>query len=186
MDVIMRRNRLMATIAIGFAAAASVVSVATIAVAAPATSAGTGQFATWRAAQNAAGFQLAKASKTYGLPKGSDTYVARCEISKKKASKRNVTGQYGLTVRHSLTIVQNNSNAPCAHLRKGKSLGTYRVRGVKAYLTGDCDSKGLPSCSSDGIFLYLTWRSGGIYYQASSYGEPRSVVVGFARGLVSV
>ena len=175
---------MMATIAIGIAAAASVVSVATIAIAAPQTPGKTGQFATWSAAQTAAGFHLLKPTNTYGLRKASDIIVARCEISRKKASKRNVTGQYGLSGRTSLVISENNSNGPCAHLRKGKALGTYRIRGTKAYLTGDCDSKGLPGCSSKNIFMFLSWRSGGIYYLAWSFGEPRSVVLGFARGLV--
>jgi hypothetical protein len=182
----MRKNRIMATIAIGVAVAASAVSVATIALADPAAPGKTGQFATWRAAENAAGFRLVKPTKTYGLAKASDIIVARCEISKKEAAKRNVIGQYGLTAQHSLVISQNNANAPCVRLRKGKSLGTVRVSGVKAYLTGDCDIKGLPSCTSTGIFLFLTWRAGGIYYQASSYGEPSAVLAGFARGLVRV
>ena len=182
----MGRNRVMATMAIGVAAAASVASVAMITIAAQAAPAGTGHFATWQRAEKAAGFELLKPTKTYGLRKASDIIVARCEISKKKASKRNVIGQYGPTVKLNLTISENNSNAPCARLRESKALGTYKIDGVKAYLTGDCDSRGLPSCSSDNIFLFLTWHKGGVYYQASSYGETRSTIVGFASGLVKV
>ena len=142
----MGRNRVMATMAIGVAAAASVASVAIITIAAQAAPAGTGHFATWQRAEKAAGFELLKPTKTYGLRKASDIIVARCEISKKKASKRNVIGQYGPTVKLNLTISENNSNAPCARLRESKALGTYKIDGVKAYLTGDCDSQGLPSC----------------------------------------
>jgi hypothetical protein len=176
----------MATIAIGLAAAASVVSVATIAVAAPATPERTGLFATWRGAQTAAGFPLLRPTKTYGLARASDIIVARCEISKKKAGKRLVIGEYGLTPAANLTISQNNSNGQCTRTRKGKFLGRYHVDGVTGGLTGDCGSKGLPSCLSKKIFLFLAWRKGGIYYQASSYGESRGVLVSFARALVAV
>jgi hypothetical protein len=176
---------MLATVTIGLAAAASVVSVATIALAAPASPGKTGQFETWREAQSAAGFRLMKPTKTYGLARASKVIVARCEISKKKAAKRDVIGEYGLTPAKNLTINENNSNGPCAKLRKGRSLGTYKLHGTTAYLTGDCGSKGLPSCSSDNIFLYLTWRSGVVYYQASSYGESRTVLASFARALAS-
>jgi hypothetical protein len=177
---------MMATIAIGVAAAASVVSVATIAVAAPVTAARTGLFATWHGAQAAAGFPLLRPTRTFGLARASKVIVARCEISKKKAAKRDVTGEYGLTPAANLTISQNNSNGQCTRTSKGKFLGKYHVDGVTAKLTADCGSKGLPSCRSKKIFLFLAWRKGGVYYQASSYGESRGVLVSFARGLVRV
>ncbi len=170
----------------GIAAVASLMSVATIATAAPQASGRTGLFATWRGAQRAAGFRLMKPTKTFGLTKAGDIIVARCEISKKTASKRNVIGQYATTAPRGLTISQNNSNGPCTHLRRSKALGTYKVNGVKAYLTGDCDARGLPSCSAAKIFMFLTWRRGGIYSQVSSFGEPASVLLSFARGLVRV
>jgi hypothetical protein len=177
---------MMATIAIGLAAVASVVSVATIAVAAPATPARTGLFATWRGAQAAAGFRLLRPTKTYGLVRASKIIVARCEISKEKARKRLVIGEYGLSPAANLTISQNNSNGQCTRTRKGKFLGRYHVDGVTAGLIGDCGMKGLPSCRSKSIFLFLTWRKAGVYYQASSYGKWRGVLVSFARGLVTV
>jgi hypothetical protein len=170
----------------GIAAVASAMSVATIAAAAPQATGRTGLFATWRGAQRAAGFGLMKPTKTFGLTKASDIIVARCEISRKMASKRIVIGQYATTAPRSLTISQNNSNGPCTHLRSSKALGTYQIDGVNAYLTGDCDAKGLPSCSLTKIFLFLTWRTDGIYCQVSSFGEPASVLLSFARGLVRV
>ena len=60
------------------------------------------------------------------------------------------------------------------------------VRGTRATLIGDCGSHGLPSCKSTKIFLFLSWRASGIYYQAMSYGESRNTLVGFARSLVRV
>jgi hypothetical protein len=179
---------MMATMA-GLAAAACVVtaaSSATLAAAAPLRSAGIGQFASWRAAQHAAGFALLRPTKTYGLPKNSKISVGRCEISKKKAKKRIVIASYGLTVKANLTISQNNSGAACTRKGQATFLGHYSVGGQRATLTGVCGLKGLPSCRSTKIFLFLVWRAHGIYYQAMSYGKPRSTLVGFARGLVRV
>jgi hypothetical protein len=175
--------------AASFAAAACVVTVAssaTLAVAAPLRSAGIGQFSTWRSAQSAAGFHLMRPTKTYGLPLNSKISVARCEVSKKKAKKRLVIASYGRTVRANLTISQNNSGSPCTKTRKGTLLGHYLVRGARATLIGDCGVKGLPSCKSARIFLFLSWRASGIYYQAMSYGESRHTLVGFARRLVRI
>ncbi|HET7016537.1 MAG TPA: hypothetical protein VFI65_21625 [Streptosporangiaceae bacterium] len=172
-----------------FAAAACVVTVAssaTLAVAAPLRSAGIGQFSTWRSAQSAAGFHLMRPAKTYGLPINSKISVARCEISKKTAKKRLVIASYGRTVRANLTISQNNSGAPCTKTRQITVLGHYLVQGKRATLIGICGVKGLPSCKSTKIFLFLSWRANGIYYQAMSYGFSRKVVVGFAKGLVRV
>jgi len=185
----------MATVA-SLASAACVVTVAssaTLAVAAPrplrlqpSALAGIGQFSTWRAAQKAAGFHLLRPTKTFGLPINSKISVARCEISKKTAKKRLVIASYGRTVKANLTISQNNAGAPCTKTRKITFLGHFSVLGSRATLIGICGVKGLPSCKSKKIFLFLTWRSRGIYYQAMSFGESRSVVVSFARSLVRV
>jgi hypothetical protein len=178
----------MATVAIGLAAAAGVLTAAalTTAIAAPALPVGTGQFVTWRGAQLAAGFPLLKPTKTDSLARTGDIAVARCEISRKKASKRLVTASYGLTARANLTLTQNNSGAPCNRIGTAKLVGRYRVDGALADLTAGCGRRGLPPCSSVAIFLFLTWRKDGVYYRASSFGEPRSVLLGFARGLVRV
>ena len=184
----MSRNRMMATMA-GLAAAACVATAASsaiLAAAAPLRSAGIGQFATWRATQHAAGFQLLRPAKTFSLPITNKISVARCEISKKKAKKRLVIASYGRTVRANLTISQNNSGSPCTRTRKVTLLGHYPVLGHRATLIGDCGVRGLPSCKSRKIFMFLTWRAHGIYYQAMSYGESRNVLVGFARSLVRV
>jgi hypothetical protein len=179
---------MMATIA-SIAAAVCVVTVAsaaTLAAAAPLRSAGIGQFSSWRSAQAAAGFGLMRPTKTYRLPITNKISVARCEISKKKAKKRLVIGSYGRTVRANLTISQNNSGSPCTTTRKGTMLGHYTVHGQRATLIGDCGTRGLPSCRSTKIFMFLSWRAHGVYYQAMSYGESRNTLVGFARSLVRV
>lgn len=173
----------------GLAAAACVMTVAasaTLAAAAPLRSAGIGQFASWRGAQHAAGFPLQRPTKTYGLPKNSKISVGRCEISKKKAKKRVVIASYGLTVNANLTLSQNNSGAPCTKTGKATALGHYTIDGHRATLTGVCGIKGLPSCKSTKIFLFLVWRGHGVYYQAMSFGKSRRVIVGFAKGLARV
>lgn len=189
-DVTMRRNRLITAAVTGFAVAASVTSMttggSTAATASTRADHPTGLFATWRAAQTAARFPLLKPTKTYGLARNSKITVTRCEISRKKAAKRVVIASYSLTPRANLTLNQNNSNGPCTRLSQGKFLGRFRVDGTVAMLIGDCGRRGLPPCASQNIFMFLTWRNRGIYYQASSFGERRPVLLGFARNLVRV
>ncbi len=129
---------------------------------------------------------MLRPTKTFGLPINNKISVARCEISKKKAKKRLVIASYGRTVRANLTISQNNSGSPCTKTRKVHVPRALLVRGARATLIGDCGVKGLPSCKSTKIFLFLSWRASGIYYQAMSYGESRNTLVGFARSLVRV
>jgi len=184
----MRRNRLM-TAAVTAAAAVGIAltaSIATAAFAAQAVPSRTGLFSTWHGAQSAAGFSLMKPTRTYGLARAGRIIVSRCDISRKKGTKRLVIAAYGSTPNHNLTLSQNNSGGQCAIISASKNLGRYRVNGTWAKLVGDCGRAGLPRCSSRKIFLFLTWRKNGNYYQASSYGERPSVVVGFARGLVRV
>lgn len=170
-----------------FAAAACVVTAApALAAAAPLRSAGTGLFSSWSGAQKAAGFQLMRPTKTFKLPIANKISVARCEISKKKAKKRLVIASYGRTVRANLTISQNNSGGPCTITRKGTLLGHFLVLGARATLIGDCGMHGLPSCKSTKIFMFATWRAHSVFYQAMSFGEPRTTIVSFARSLVRV
>jgi hypothetical protein len=181
----------MATVAIGIAAAVSVVSMATMTAAvaapgAPGTSgspARTGLFSTWHSAQAAAGFRLLRPAKTYGLPSVGKISVARCDITRKraKAGKLLVIAGYGRTVKANLTLSQNNAGVPCTRTHFIKFLGRVKVNGGWAQLNGVCGIGKLPSCASRKIFLFLTWSSRGNYYQAQSYGEPRGVLLGFAR-----
>ncbi len=64
-----------------------------------------------------------------------------------------------------------------------KRLGTYKVDGTTAVLTGKCGMRGLRACTSEKIFLFLTWTRHGVYYVATSYGLSRSTLAGFATGL---
>ncbi len=183
----MRRNRKMSAVTIGLAAMASVATamgVVAAAAAAPYVPARTGLFATWRGAQSAAGFKLMRPTNAHHLKRNSPISVARCEISKKKANKRLVTASYGLTAAANLTLSQNNSGGPCLKTSKAKRLGKVKVHGATATLIGDCDAPHLPRCSSKRIFMFLTWRSKGIFYQAMSFGEARATLISFARSAV--
>ncbi len=176
---------MMASLTTGLVVMASVASAAS-AVAAPYVPARTGLFATWRGAQSAAGFGLLKPTDTHHLPRNGQISVARCEISKKKASKRLVIASYGTTANANLTISQNNSNGPCTRNGRSKRLGKVKIHGATAILTGVCDAPHLPKCTSVKIFLFLTWRKNGVFYQASSFGERRGVIIAFAKGLRKV
>ncbi len=156
---------------------------ATSAAAAPYVPARTGLFATWRGAQSAAGFRLVKPTYTHHLSRNSEISVARCEISKKKAGRRLVIASYGKTANANLTISQNNSNGRCTKNGRSKRLGKVKIHGATAILTGVCDAPHLPKCTSVKIFLFLHWRKNGVFYQASSFGERRGVIIAFAKGL---
>jgi hypothetical protein len=141
-----------------------------------------GQFASWKAAQRAAGFKLLRPTKTFGHPRNGDIIVTRCEI-KKKAAKRVVMASYGVTAFSTLGLVQNNSGAPCSSIGKVTALGKVKVDGTTAKLAGKCGFSGLRSCKSRKIFLFLTWTKRHVYYMAVSYGQPRKTLIGFAHGL---
>lgn len=177
----MRWNRIMAAVVtVGAAAPACI---ATTALAAPASHVGT--FKSWHAAQEAAGFKLIRPTRTFGLPRNGEIVVTRCVI-KKKTAARLVTVSYGLTPHKALNLSQNDSGGPCRKTGTTTSLGTVRIHGTLAKLTGLCGRTGLPPCTSTKIFLFLTWAKHGIYYVASSFGERRMMLVGFARGTVPV
>lgn len=180
---------MMSAVTIGLAALASVataISVAATADAAQYVPARTGLFKSWHGAQSAARFGLLKPTNIHHLKRNSPISVARCEISKKKAAKRLVLASYSLTAAANLTLSQNNSGGPCTRTRPGKRLGKVRIHGSTAILTGDCDAPHLPRCTSRRIFLFLTWRHKGVFYQASSFGESRRTLSAFARSLVGV
>lgn len=168
--------------AIVMAGTISLAAPATEALAAPATAHHPGMFKSWRAAQKAAGFRLVAPTKTYGHVRNGDIIVARCEL-KKPAGRRVVTASYGLTPFSVLAISQNNAGQACMSTGKVTHLGTVKINGTKAVLTGKCGMKGLRPCTSLKVLLFLTWTRHGIYYVASSFGLPRKTLAGFALGL---
>jgi hypothetical protein len=155
---------------------------ATQALAAPAGSHHLGMFKSWRAAQKAAGYKLVQPSRTYGHVRNGDIFVARCEL-KKLGARHVVTASYGLTPFSVLAIAQNNAGRACSKTGKVTRLGSVKINGTKAVLTGKCGMPGLRPCTSLKILLMLTWTRHGKYYVASSFGLPRKTLVGFATGL---
>lgn len=180
----MRWNQRIAAVMTAAAAAAAIgtAGLAGPALAAPAAGHHLGNFTSWSAAQKAAGFKLLRPTRTYGHKRNGPIGVSRCEVKKMEA-KRVVSVIYGLTPFSMLGLTQNNSGKACTETGKLTRLGTYKVDGAKAVLTGKCGMKGLRPCSSTKIFLFLTWTRHGIYYVATSFGLGRKTLVGFATGL---
>lgn len=163
-------------------AAASAASSAHGAAAAMAAPSGTGTFRTWRSAQEAAGFRLRHPTREYGLKRAGRISVQPC-ASPGRYRNRDVVAQY-LSPRGSLLgIEQDNAGVSCTEVGTTRWLGTYKIHGVRATLSGACGSTGLPSCRSRGIFLFLSWKADGIYYRASSFNESRGTLRAFARNL---
>ena len=146
-------------------------------VAAPAAT-----FHTWRAAQHAAHFKLLGPRRTYKLKIFGAIHVEGCHVTG-KTRKQVVDATYGKPGHALLGVEQNNSGGPCGNGEVARSLGKVKIHGVTAHLAGLCGMTGLPSCHSKKIFLFLTWKQHGIYYQAVSDNEARAPLVGFARGL---
>ena len=151
----------------------------------PATPGGLGSFASWRAAQRAAGFRLLKPSVTFGQRRNGNISVSKCLV-RHEFAKRVVIANYGRTVRAQLSVSQNNYGRPCLRMTRMTRLASVSVRGARAALSGLCGRTGFPACTSRRIWLYLTWSRHGIYYVTSSWGERRSTLISFARGLVRV
>jgi hypothetical protein len=168
--------------ALVLAGAIGVATPATQALAAQSASHHPGTFKSWGAAQRAAGFKLLQPTRTYKHVRNGDIVVARCEV-KKPAGRRVVTASYGLTPFSVLAISQNNAGLACMQTGKVKTLGSYKINGTKAVLTGKCGLPGLRPCTSLKVLLMLTWTRHGNYYVASSFGLPRKTLVGFATGL---
>jgi hypothetical protein len=180
------------TVMLGIGIAGLSIPIATAAIAAPATtsaapatSAGTGAFATWPAAQKAAGFKLVKPTQTYHLARSGKIDVMRCYRTRKHP-KRIVEATYGNLAKGLLGISQNNSGGRCGRSAKAKTLGRYQIGGVVATLVGFCGRPQQPACQSRRVELSLTWRRNGISYQAVSFNQWRPTIVNFARKLTPV
>jgi hypothetical protein len=179
----MHRMRTLAaglTVAVSLGAGAS--ALAPSALASAASPAGVGAFHSWAAAQRAAGFGLLAPGATGGLRLNGPISVTRCQATG-KLSKRNVFVSYGSFLGRELSIAQNNSGGPCGNFGTARRLGTVRVMGRRAALSGVCGKNLGPPCSSRKITMYLTWTKFGKYYEASSHGQPRAALVRFARSL---
>ena len=179
----MRWNHIAATVfAAGAVCAASCSAPAFAAQAGPSA---LGQFANWKSAQKAAGFKLLRPARVFKHVRNGDLIVTRCAatVKKKQAAHRVVIANYGLTPFSTLALYQNDLGAPCSSVGKVTNLKTVRINGTTAQLSGKCGMKGLRSCKSSKIFLFLTWTKKHIYYMATSFGEPSKTLIAFALGL---
>jgi hypothetical protein len=185
-------RRMAITVMLGIGIGGSSIPIATAAFAAPGTtftgpasSAGTGAFATWQAAQKAAGFGLVKPTQTYHLARNGKISVMRCYRTRKHP-KSIVEATYGNLAKGLLGISQNNSGGRCGRSAKAKTLGRYQIGGVVATLVGFCGGHQQPFCQSRRVELSLTWRRNGVSYQAVSFNQWRATIVNFARKLTPV
>ncbi len=157
----------------------------TPALASAARTTSTGQYKSWSSAQRAAGFTLKKPRTTYGLKMNGRIVVDKCVVTG-HFTRKVVDAQYGSFSKHQLGLEQDNAGVACTVGPVGPLLGSYRVDGVTARLRGYCGTGTGYSCKSQRIELMLSWKKGGHYYIATSFNEPRSHLVRFARTLKKV
>jgi hypothetical protein len=148
----------------------------------PGTTAATGSFKSWSAAQRAAGFRLRAPRKTFGLKRRHPILVGRCLAARRKV-KKDVFAEWDGAKRTSIALDQNNAGQRCSDFGDAKALGTWRVQGHKAHMFGFCGRKGMPSCLIRDIVLVLEWKGGQHYYVMYSNNEWRRTLVASARSL---
>jgi predicted metal-binding protein len=145
---------------------------------------GTHRYATWPAAQRAAGFALLRPSDTYGLRISGKIEVTSCP---QLHSTWVLAAYKSAHAKPDLGIMQVRHNDGCAgELPPSVKLGTYHVDGAKATLYGVCRLFNNPPCKHLAIERFLVWTQGRDYYVVSSYDERPATVVGFARKLKAV
>jgi hypothetical protein len=153
----------------------------------PVASPNFGAFASWAAAQTAAGFGLLQPASTNGLPLANGgIQVGQCAGDSAHA---NVWATYAAGA-DELAIDQDDEPGPqgCSNIGEASSLGTYTVDGVQAQLLGACGTAaGEPSCNSPSLWLFLVWTVGSDRsYQVMAHNESPAQVVAFAQGLSDV
>jgi hypothetical protein len=134
------------------------------------------------AAQHAAKFPLLKPTKTDGLKRTARIEVETCQLSA-KVTRKAVFASYGGSADRSVQIQEVNYHLGCGNVGEAKTLGHYRVDGVRATLLGSCGLPGLPSCHVRKIGLDLLWVKKGRSYAISCFAMWRSTVVAFARAM---
>ena len=155
------------------------------ALAAPAHPAVAGFYRSWTAAQHAAKFKLLKPGKTFGLRRTGRIQVETCVLAP-KVSRKAVFAGYGGSGDRSVQIQEVNYHMYCGNAGEAKTLGHYRVDGVRATLLGSCGLPGLPSCHKLKISLDLLWVKRGKSYALSFFAMRRAAVVAFARAMRAV
>jgi hypothetical protein len=155
------------------------------ALAAPAHPSVAGSYTSWAAAQHAARFKLLKPGKTFGLKRSGRIQVETCVLAP-KVSRKAVFAGYSGSGDRSVQIQEVNYHIYCGNAGEAKTLGHYRVDGVRATLLGSCGLPGLPSCHKLKISLDLLWVKRGKSYALSFFAMRRATVVAFARAMRAV
>lgn len=165
-------------------AALCVAAVPASALAADQVPAATHHYATWSAAQHAAGFALVRPSDLFGLRISGKIEVNSCP----QLHSTWVLADYASAhAKPQLGIMQVKHNDGCAgELPPSVKLGTYHIDGVKATMYGVCRVFNNPPCSHLAIERFLVWTKGQIYDQVSSFDERPATVVSFAKKLRAV
>ncbi len=146
-----------------------------------------GAFASWTAAQTAAGFALLEPASTDGLPLANGgIQVGQCAGDSAHAD---VWAIYAAGA-DELAIDQDDEPGPqpCSNIGEASTLGTYTVDGANAQLLGACGTAaGEPSCDSPSLWLFLVWTVGSDRsYQVEAHDESVAQVIAFAQGLSDV
>jgi hypothetical protein len=144
-----------------------------------------GSYTSWAAAQHAAKFKLLKPGKTFGLKRSGRIQVETCVLTS-HVSRKAVFASYGGSGDRSVQIQEVNYHLGCGNVGEAKTLGHYRVDGVRATLLGSCGLPGLPSCHKLKISLDLLWVKRGKSYGLSFFAMRRATVVAFARAMRAV
>jgi hypothetical protein len=155
------------------------------ALAAPAHPSVAGFYSSWAAAQHAAKFKLLKPGKTFGLKRTARIQVETCELGV-HVSRKAVFASYSGSGERSAQIQEVNYHMDCGNVGEAKTLGHYRVDGVRATLLGSCGLPHTPSCHKLKISLDLLWVKRGKSYALTFFAMRRATVVAFARAMRAV
>jgi hypothetical protein len=144
-----------------------------------------GMYTSWAAAQHAARFKLLKPGQTFGLKRSGRIQVETCVLGV-HVSRKAVFASYSGSGERSVQIQEVNYHMDCGNVGEAKTLGHYRVDGVRATLLGSCGLPHTPSCHKLKISLDLLWVKRGKAYALTFFAMRRGTVVAFARAMRAV
>lgn len=144
-----------------------------------------GSYSSWAAAQHAAKFKLLKPGKTFGLKRTGRIQVETCQLAA-HVSRKAIFASYSGSGDRSAQIQEVNYHMDCGNVGEAKTLGHYRIDGVRATLLGSCGLPHTPSCHKLKISLDLLWVKRGKSYGLTFFAMRRATVVAFARAMRAV
>lgn len=144
-----------------------------------------GSYSSWAAAQHAAKFKLLKPGKTFGLKRTGRIQVETCQLGT-HVSRKAIFASYTGSGDRSVQIQEVNYHMYCGNVGLAKTLGHYRIDGVRATLLGSCGLPHTPSCHKLKKSLDLLWIKRGKAYGLTFFAMRRATVVAFARAMRTV